>query len=95
MSHDALLHRTLEQETVGAVGIIRNDPAQRCHQCIREILGDIFCSEVAHVEAQSLFYEFISVFAVAFFQPAIHSPARFRIEPDGHLFFRHSCHPFA
>ena len=38
--HDALLHRTLEENAVGAVGAVRDDPAQRCHQCVREILGN-------------------------------------------------------
>ena len=65
------------------------------HERLNPTLFYVIRSEVAHVKAQSFFYEFISVLAVAFFQPAIHSPARFRIEPDGHLFFRHSCHPFA
>ena len=49
--HDALLHRALEENAVGAVGAVRDDPAQRCHQCVREILGNILRAEIAHIKA--------------------------------------------
>ena len=87
MRHDALLYRALEQETVGTICAVSYNSAQRRHQRVREILGNILRAEVAHIKAQSLFHEFVSVFAVAFFQPTIHLSARFWIKPDGHLFF--------
>ena len=68
MRHDALLYRALEQETVGTICAVSYNSAQRRHQRVREILGNILRAEVAHIKAQSLFHEFVSVFAVAFFQ---------------------------
>lgn len=48
--HDALLHRALEENAVGAVGAVRDDPAQRRHQRVREILGGVLRSQIAHVK---------------------------------------------
>lgn len=49
--HDALLHRTLEENAVGTICAVSYNSAQRCHQCVREILGNILRAEIAHIKA--------------------------------------------
>lgn len=82
MRHDALLHRALEENAVGAVGAVRDDPAQRCHQRVREILGGILRSQIAHVKTDRLFNEFAAAPAVRLLQPCVHAANDAGPQPD-------------
>ena len=81
--HDALLHRALEQEAVGAIGTVRHDPAQRRCQRVGEVLACILRAEIAHVEVQRLLNELAAAFTVGLLQPAVHAADRRGSEPSG------------
>ena len=97
VAHHVLLHRALEKNTAEPIVVVVQCTLNGCEDGLGEVGGVVLGAEIAHVEPQGLFYEFIAAAAVISFQPAVHAVDHVGREPKCRFlfhFFFHRCSPF-
>ena len=94
---DIQLHRALEKNTAEPIVVVVQRTLNGGEDGLGEVGGVVLGAEVAHVEPQGFFYEFIAAAAVVCFQPTVHAVDYVGREPKCRFlfhFFFHWCSPF-